>query len=76
MSAQMAVAQMNGAFIGAGQITVDSDWNSQDGTKLWLGGITPGTDPQEIKDAFAQFGPIAFANVNSDKGKGKGYMVN
>jgi len=53
-----------------------ADWNSQDGTKLWLGGITPGTDPQEIKDAFAQFGPIAFANVNTDKGKGKGYMVN
>mmetsp|Transcript_105227 Transcript_105227/g.285753 ORF Transcript_105227/g.285753 Transcript_105227/m.285753 type:complete len:430 (-) Transcript_105227:58-1347(-) len=72
-AAQMALAQMNGAFIGAGQITVDSDWNSQDGTKLWLGGIPPETDPQELKDAFAQFGPIAFANVN--KGKGKG-MVN
>ncbi|CAK0833566.1 unnamed protein product [Prorocentrum cordatum] len=68
-AAQMAVAQMNGGFLNGGQITVDMDWNSADGTKLWVGGIPPGTGWQELKDIFSQCGPLAYANVNTGKGK-------
>ncbi|CAK0833571.1 unnamed protein product [Prorocentrum cordatum] len=49
-SAQMAVAQLNGIFVNGAQLQVDKDWNSQDGTKLWVGGIPPGTGWQDLKD--------------------------
>jgi RNA recognition motif-containing protein len=71
IAAQMAMAQLNGAHLCGAQITVDSDWNSQDGTKLWVAGIAPGTGWQELKDLFAQCGPVAFCNVGKGSGKGK-----
>lgn len=73
-AAQMAATQMNGQVLNGGQLTVDLDWNSQDFTKLWVGGIPPGTGWQDLKDFFAQCGQVAYANVN-DKGKGKGKMM-
>jgi len=73
VAAQMAIAQLNGAQLGPGQISVQMDWNSLDGTKLFVKGIAPETGWQELKDLFAQCGPVAYCNVG--KGKGKGMMM-
>lgn len=70
-AAQMAITQLNGTLLGGAQITVDKDWNSQDGTKVWVGGIPPGVGWQDLKDVFAQCGPLAFADVKNGFGKGK-----
>merc|ERR1719356_848233 len=70
VAAQMAIAQLNGAQLGGGQISVQMDWNSLDGTKLFVKGIAPETGWQELKDLFAQCGPVAYCNVGKGKGKG------
>jgi len=71
-AAQMAVQQMNGVSFNGGQLSVDADWNSADGTKIWVGGIPPGTGWQDLKDLFSQCGPLAYANVNDGSKGGKG----
>jgi len=76
VAAQMAIAQLHGAQFGGAQISVAMDWNSFDGTKLFLSGIAPETGWQDLKDLFAQCGPIVFCNVGKGKGKGKDLFAN
>jgi len=75
VAAQMAIAQLNGAQLCGAQISVAMDWNSLDGTKLFVAGIAPETGWQELKDLFSQCGPVAFCNVGKGKGKGQGKDV-
>jgi len=76
VAAQMAIAQLNGAQFGGAQISVAMDWNSLDGTKLFVAGVAPETGWQELKDLFAQCGPVVFCNVGKGKGKGKEAFAN
>lgn len=62
MHAQLAVAMLNKTVFNGSMITVNWDKGSQDGSKLWIGGVPPGSAWQELKDHFAQVGQVAFAN--------------
>jgi len=67
-----AIQLLNGTEINGGAIQVEFDNTSQDGSKLCIGGLIPGTQWQEVKDHFAAVGPVAFCQVGPGKGKGKG----
>jgi len=61
MHAQMAVATLNGSVLKGAKIACGFDATSQDGSKLWVSGLAPGTSWQELKDHFAICGQVAFA---------------
>lgn len=63
MHAQMAVSLLHGSTLKGGQIQVDWDWKSNDGTKLWVAGIPPRAGWQDLKDHFASIGQVAFADI-------------
>jgi len=63
MHAHMAVSMLNGSVLKGGQIQVDWDWKSSDGTKLWVAGIPPQAGWQDLKDHFASVGQVAFADI-------------
>jgi len=68
--AQQAAQLLNGSLIAGGPIEVQLDANSKDGTKLLISGIPAGVQWQEVKDHFAQCGPVGFAAVNDPNQKG------
>jgi len=73
LHAQMAVGMLNNSPLNGSAISVKFDMSSQDGTKLIIEGIPPGSEWQELKDHFGQMGVVAFAEVKgASKGKGKG----
>jgi len=63
MHAQMAVQMLNGSMLKGAQLTVGVDFQSSDGSKLWVAGVPPGTSWQELKDHFRYVGQVAFAAV-------------
>jgi len=69
--ALQALQLLNGSSIAGGQIEVTADANSKDGTKLRISGIPAGVQWQEVKDHFAQCGPVGFVAVH-DKNGGNG----
>mmetsp|Transcript_46560 Transcript_46560/g.117081 ORF Transcript_46560/g.117081 Transcript_46560/m.117081 type:complete len:114 (+) Transcript_46560:2-343(+) len=63
MHAQMAAQMLNGSVLRGAMLAVGLDLQSQDGSKLWVAGISPGTSWKELKDHFAYVGQVAFASV-------------
>jgi len=63
MHAQIAIGALNGTVLHGGQIQVDTDWKSNDGSKLWVSGIPPTVGWQDLKDHFASVGQVAFADI-------------
>eukprot|EP00927_Polykrikos_kofoidii_P059228 TRINITY_DN5435_c0_g2_i1.p1 TRINITY_DN5435_c0_g2~~TRINITY_DN5435_c0_g2_i1.p1 ORF type:complete len:375 (-),score=66.26 TRINITY_DN5435_c0_g2_i1:86-1210(-) len=61
--AKEAMTSLNGSQIGNSQVFVMAAPGSVDGTKLVVQGLAPGTPWQEVKDHFAQIGPVAFCQV-------------
>lgn len=73
LHAQLAVGMLNNSMFNGTAISVRFDETSQDGTKLIVEGIPPGSEWQELKDHFASMGTVAFADVKGGaKGNGKG----
>merc|ERR1719265_2825144 len=66
-AALAAAAALNGSDMNGSIITVDMDPLSKDGSKLKVSGIPPGAEWQELKDHFAPFGVVAFADVKGGK---------
>jgi len=79
--AQTALRTLNGSQLGGAQIFVRTEPNAseRDQCRVIVSGVAPGTSWQELKDHFLPIGPIAFAQVHQeggkgwDKGWGKGY---
>lgn len=66
-----AIQSLNGSSIKGGQITVQLDPRSKDGTKLVVSGIPAGLHWKAVKDHFGQIGTVAFAGPKDESG-GKG----
>ncbi|CAE8616326.1 unnamed protein product [Polarella glacialis] len=69
--AESALEALDNGMLQGSRITLTSDPNSKDGTKLFVSGIPSGTEWQELKDFCQQAGRVAYANVGG-KGGGKG----
>lgn len=63
MHAQAAQQALDGSQLKGATISVQHDQSSQDGTKLVVTGLSPGTTWQELKDHFSRAGQVAFVNV-------------
>lgn len=61
--AQQAVMALNGSFLRGGQIFLQLDPMSQDGTRLVVHNVPPGVTWKELKEHFVNIGPVAFAQV-------------
>jgi len=71
--AQIALTALNGSYLGGARIYVQTDADSQDGSKLIVTGVPPGIEWQELKDHFGQIGKVAFAGIQQGgKGGSKG----
>jgi len=53
------------------KLTVTSDSNSQDGSKVVAYGVPASCQWQELKDHFAQVGQVAYANILAPGGPGE-----
>lgn len=62
--AEQALQTLNGSALGTGIITVMPAPGSVDGSKLFVQGLPPGIQWQELKDHFSQIGQVAFAAVH------------
>jgi len=60
---QVAIDSYNGMDYKGYVLSVSTHTASQDGTKISVGNLPPQTAWQELKDLFAECGPVAFANV-------------
>mmetsp|Transcript_108702 Transcript_108702/g.307438 ORF Transcript_108702/g.307438 Transcript_108702/m.307438 type:complete len:445 (-) Transcript_108702:203-1537(-) len=60
-----AVANLSGTNLGGSEIHVEEDPRSMDKSKCIVYGLPPSIEWQELKDHFAQVGPVAFANILS-----------
>jgi len=65
--ANMAISMLHGSTLKGYPILVDTDWQSQDGSKLWISGLSPDTAWQDLKDHFSWVGPVAYAQVGKRK---------
>jgi len=73
-NAATAIKELNGSILGGGQISIQADSRSQDGSKLFVTGIPPGIEWQELKDHFGTVGSVAFVKTSDQvKGGGKGF---
>jgi len=61
--AQVAAEKLSGSFLHGAQISVKFDVGSKDGSKVFVYGIPPGCQWQELKDHFGQLGQVAFATI-------------
>lgn len=67
-----AFQTLNGSNLRGSIISLNYSPGSADQSKLIVHGIPLGTGWQELKDHFSQIGQVAFANVFTPKGGGKG----
>lgn len=60
-----AQAMLDGSVVDGSTIQVRLDLASKDATKLYISGLPPGTEWQELKDFCGQFGRVAYSRVDA-----------
>eukprot|EP00933_Yihiella_yeosuensis_P081193 TRINITY_DN94754_c0_g1_i1.p1 TRINITY_DN94754_c0_g1~~TRINITY_DN94754_c0_g1_i1.p1 ORF type:complete len:566 (+),score=132.85 TRINITY_DN94754_c0_g1_i1:66-1700(+) len=60
--AQQAVMMLHGSFFGGNAISVVQDID-RDGTKVYVGGVAPGSKWQDLKDHFGAIGKVEFVDI-------------
>mmetsp|Transcript_68244 Transcript_68244/g.134144 ORF Transcript_68244/g.134144 Transcript_68244/m.134144 type:complete len:134 (+) Transcript_68244:2-403(+) len=61
MHAMLAVMSLNGTPFKGTTIMCGFDELSGDQSKIWISGLPAGTNKQELRNHFANCGPVAFA---------------